>query len=164
MSRLIKPAPGECADRQGILQIKMEHADTGEAATRQGEDRVATDGETTWGVNRTVLKGASKINIEPFKWEHEDIQQYLEKNWFINFPQNEQSWELLFDALKEVNQRLWKLQDEARVLRQATKTNAVVYRGATCLWEIDELNEKRSDLVKEINHLFGVDVVEKIYA
>lgn len=162
--RMLKPSPGEAADRQGILQLKMEHADTGEQRTAQSGDKVVEEEGVRWGVNKTLMSGVPKIDISPFHWEHEALQQYLEQNWFINFPQNAEIWDVLFDKLKEVNTKLWNLEDEARALRGATKNNATVYRAATCLFEITQFNDDRAALVREINKAFDLDVVEKMYA
>lgn len=163
--RMLKPSPGECVDRQTILKLKMEAAETGQVSTKQDADKVVSDGETTWGVNRSVMTGASKIDISHFVWEHNALQDYLEKEWMTpEFDHVGDSYNALSDQLQEINAHLWKLEDEARVLRGATKGNATVYRAATVLFEITDANDQRAKLVQEINKLFNVEQKEKMYA
>ena len=163
--RMIKPSPGEAADRQTILNLKIKSVDTGELRVRQGEDKTVVDKENgPFAVNKRIVSGISKIDIQPFLMENEEIQRYLEQFWFLDFPKVGEQYDELFDTLAEVNERLWKLEDEARALRRAKKDTAAVYRAATVLFEITEENDKRSELVQQINQLFGVEAREKVYA
>ena len=173
---MLKPSPGEAADRQTILHLKLDHADTQsptdefELATQDVDAKpVVKDGKTLGAVGRTVNKGASKIDVQPFLWEHEELQQYLEKTYFVNYPDAGKAYDKLFDELKEINSRLWNLEDEARTLRQlkisvAPFDNAAVYRAAVVLCEITQANDERAETVKKINALFGISQQEKMYA
>ena len=163
--RLLKPSPGECVDRQTILQLKMAAADPGNLSTKVDADKTITDGETTWAVNRTLVKNASTVDITPWQYEHEAIQQYLEKEWFPTRSIDiADSFDLLSDQLFEINQKLWKLEDEARELKGTSQNTARAFRAEVVLFEITMSNDKRAELVRQINQLFGVDVVEKLYA
>lgn len=161
--RMIKPSPGECADRQTILHLKMKFADAGELKTRL-EDVYAANQEKPHGVNRTVVSGISKVDLQPFQFENEEIQRYLEQYWFPDFPKIGEQYDELFDTLADVNEKLWKLEDEARVLRKAKKDQSTMYRAGTVLFMITEENDRRAELVQNINKLFGIDVREKVYA
>src|SRR5262249_11121209 len=121
-------------------------------------------------------KGASKTDISPWMHEHEEIQRYLEEHWFPDFPKIGEKYDALMDELAEVNEQLWKLEDEARALRNSgldNKTNlketsgkmtATMYRAGVVLFEITEKNDQRAELVQKINGLFGINVREKVYA
>ena len=162
--RMIKPSPGECADRQTILKLKIAAADPGEAKVGYDEVYTATPDGNERKVNRTILQNAPKVNVQPFLMENEEIQRYLEVFWFPDFPKVGDRYDELFDTLAEINERLWKLEDEARVLRRAKKDPNTVYRAATVLFEITEENDKRSEMVQTINQLFGIEGKEKVYA
>jgi len=162
--RMIKPSPGECADRQTILKLKVAAADPEEAKVSYDQVHTATADGMERTVNRTVLKNAPKVDIQPFLLENEEIQRYLEQYWFPDFPKVGKQYDDLFDVLAEVNEKLWKLEDEARVLRTAEKNTNTIYRAATVLFEITEENDKRSELVRAINRLFAIDTQEKVYA
>ena len=157
--RMLKPDPGELVDRQTILELKIKHADSGETETAADEKEVEGG-----AVARTVVKGNSKVDIQPFLWENEEIQRYMEKNWFPDFPHIGEEYDELFDSLAEVNGRLWDLEDEARALRAATKNPATMNRAGIVLFEITEENDKRAELVKKINALFNIHSQEKMYA
>jgi hypothetical protein len=162
--RMIKPSPGECADRQTILKLKVASVDPGESKVAGDQVHVMDAGGSERTVNRTLLKNAPKVNVQPFLLENEEIQRYLEQYWFPDFPRVGDRYDELFDGLADVNERLWKLEDEARVLRAAEKNTDTIYRAATVLFEITEENDKRSELVREINRLFSIDTQEKVYA
>src|SRR5438128_1410200 len=101
MSRMITPSPGECVDRQTILRLKAEAVDTGEVNTRQEE--ITREGQRP--VSRTVISGASTVDISPFLHEHEEIQRYLETHWFPDFPKVGEQFDTLYDQLAEVNEK-----------------------------------------------------------
>lgn len=138
--RFLKPSPGECADRQTILQIKCR------AAAQQGKP------------------------LEHFVGENNDIQRYLETEWFPeglikNGKEIADNYDKLQEELKKVNQRLWDLEDEIRsILALSTEEQAKrvwdVFRIGT---SIPIYNDKRAELVAKINELFGVLSREKIY-
>lgn len=84
--RLLRPTPGECADRQTILHLKAKYGE---------------------------LK---HINVKPFTDEIAEIQDYLDKNWFtrIDFAVGAQ-FDSLWKRLSEINTDLWKVEDEVRL-------------------------------------------------
>lgn len=135
--RLIRPNPGELADRQTIVQLKAK-----------------------FGAEK-------KLNIQPFLDENEVCQRYLEKNWFPDILRGkEDTFNALFEQLAEVNLQIWKLTDQQHILRDAPDRlmPQAAKRAAECLFDIADLNDKRADLVCSINALFRVNVQEKIYA
>lgn len=135
--RLMKPAPGEIADRQTILNLK---AKFGEA------------------------KG---INIQPFLDEHELCQQYLERNWFPEINVNDaKDYDRLFAELEELNTQVWQLTDQSHTLMEAPDRHQALanQRAAEVLFAITEMNDRRASIVYQINGLFQVKVQEKIFA
>ncbi len=168
MSRLIKPAPGECADRQTILELRIK-AGGGKPEDVQEEvdDRGEQTDKVVYETNRWILKDPSPVNIQPFLDESEMIQTYLENTWFPGVPPDKGiEYDKLYEELAEINTQLWKLEDEARTLRDAPDRmrGLALQRAAECLFAINDANDKRAGLVSKINSLFGVSVVEKIYA
>lgn len=168
--RMLKPSPGECADRQTILQLKIKAGGAGsepENVKKVTESGVLErqDG-TEFPVSRDVIVGTSKINIQPFVDENEALQRYLEQNWFPDLKAAQGiEYDDLLDQLGDVNERLWKLEDEARMLKRTSpKTQPIHMRAAEVLFHITEENDKRAELVSKINALFKVDTREKIYA
>ena len=160
--RLLHPDPGELADRQSILNLKMKYAS-------MAVDEAVTS-ETLDGTRfaRTTMKNATKINIQPFHSEHEAIQKYLETNWFPNiaaFTERQDKYDATFAQLTEVNEQLWKLEDQARVLRSAPDKHQdeVVQRKAEVLDLITELNDKRAEFVKQINMIWNINTQEKLH-
>lgn len=169
--RVLRPDVGELVDRQTILQLKMEHGQSLDDPKKQVE---YLKGDPDPAVNedkvmRTVVKGASKINIKPFHDEHEMIQRHLEENWFPNIAadtERQVKYDELFSALLEVNGQLWKLEDQARILGDAPDKfqEIATRRAAEVLFSITNLNDKRADLVKQINALWNINSQEKMYA
>lgn len=92
--RLLRPNPGECADRQSILHLKSKYGE---------------------------LK---HINVKPFNDEIMEIQDYLQKNWFtlIAFDKGSQ-FDELWKKLSAVNSELWKIEDEVRLRARETPLN-----------------------------------------
>lgn len=138
--RFLKPSPGECADRQTILQIKIR------VAAQQGKP------------------------LEHFVGENNEIQNYLQTSWFPEAVIKRGAsvateFDQLWEKLERVNQRLWDLEDEVRsilALPSEKQTEKVweVFRIGTA---IPIENDKRARLVEEINLLFDVQTREKIY-
>lgn len=130
--RLIRPTPGECADRQTILHLKAKYGE---------------------------LK---HINVKPFVDEIGEIQDYLEKNWFItiDFDKGAQ-FDHLFKMLQSINTELWKVEDEVR-LRAKEKTLNKDRLVEIALY-IPVQNDLRAKTVQEINRLFLVAEQEKVY-
>jgi hypothetical protein len=166
--RILKPNPGECADRQGILELKIKAAGgvRGEIEEDVDTKEDATD-EVVYGTNRWILKDPSPINIQPFLDESELIQRYLEKEWFCDIPQDRgEAYDKLYEELAEVNTQIWQLIDQGRTLRDAPDRMqaTALQRAAEVLFAQADLNDKRADLVSRINKLFNLSVVEKIHA
>ena len=166
--RILQPNPGECADRQGILELKIKAAGgiRGEIEEDVDTKEEATD-DVVYGTNRWILKDPSPINIQPFLDESELIQKYLEKQWLWNLPQDKGAeYDKLYEELVEVNTELWQLIDRQRTLRDASDRmqTTSLQRAAEVLFTQADLNDKRAVLVSRINALFGLAVVEKIFA
>jgi NAD-dependent DNA ligase len=136
--RLMKPAPGEIADRQTILNLK---AKFGEA------------------------KG---INVQPFIDENELCQQYLERNWFPDLRTQVEidEYDKLFAELEELNTQVWQLTDQSHTLMEAPDRHQALanQRAAEVLFSITEMNDRRASIVYQINGLFALKVQEKIFA
>lgn len=165
MSRLLRPNPGECVDRQTILELKAEHGQS--LDPQQVTDHIKQDTEAATVV-KTVMLNPSKVNIKPFLDEHEAIQRYLEEYYFPNiqaFPDRQTSYDSLYKQLGEVNSGLWNLEDQARILRAAPDKHQEVanQRAAEVLFTITEMNDKRSELVKQINAIWNINSQEKLY-
>jgi hypothetical protein len=163
--RLFRPNPGECVDRQTILELKAEHVQSLDPQRTYNKDKIKTDDKR---IDKIVFEGASRINIKPFLDEHDEIQVYLEKNWFpeiASSKEKQKQFDVLYAELAEVNGQLWKLEDQVRIYlqapmgyeREADIRSLEVYRTITTL------NNKRSELVKQVNTLWGLSVIEKLY-
>lgn len=172
--RMLKPSPGEIADRQTILALKIKAGGAGsepENIKMADESGVLerADG-TEVAASRVLISGTSKVNIKPFVEENELLQQYLEKNWFPALNRGRGvEYDELFDQLGDVNERLWNLEDEARELKRTFKAGVDNFgsldeRARTVLFAITTENDKRSGLVQQISELFGITMQEKIYA
>lgn len=166
MGNIITLSPGDLVDRQTILQLKLSHAgiesDTGYAPVSQQ----ILEQSTSKAVNRTVLLDKSKIDIQPFLVEHEAIQSRLELDWFPKLDEKNGSiFDKLMEDLKSINSELWRLEDQARVLRSAPDKflDTVTRRKAETLDAITYHNEQRANLVRKINTLWNIDVPEKMY-
>jgi hypothetical protein len=163
--RLISPTPGECADRQTILELKVKYGG-GKQEPILKSDELVEDSDTR-ATGRTVLRDASKVNIQPFIDENEQIQRYLEKAWFpsVGAEQGDE-YDGLYEQLAELNEQLWKLIDQAHILRDAPDKmqEQANQRAAEVLFAQTDLNDKRAELVRKINGLFEVRVQEKIFA
>lgn len=84
--RMLTPSPGECADRQTILELKCKYGQ---------------------------LK---HINTKPYSDEINLIQNYLEKEWFYKIvPNIGAQYNQLYFKLKDINSQLWRLEDEIRI-------------------------------------------------
>lgn len=159
--RLLKPSPGECADRQTILALKIKF---GSGGTNPYTDIEVNEDRTQ---ARQIIKDASPINIQPFIDENEMIQQHLENNWLTELNSKKgQRYDTLFEELAEINLQVWKLTDQAHVLKDAPDRyqEQANKRAAEVLFLITELNDRRAQLVREINELFEIRTVEKIFA
>ena len=90
--QLLRPSPGECVDRQTILQIKIQEA------TKAGS------------------------HGQHFRDEDRELQLYLERTWFQAAKGDVVKRLELFSAdLKKVNQSLWDLENKIRSLKLLPK-------------------------------------------
>jgi|ERR1700722_922681 len=167
MGNILNPAPGDLADHQTILQIKLEHCGSEGNTGHQpvSEEVTATEGSV---LTRTKLLEKTAINIQPFLIEQEAIQTRLEMDWFpkLSSPDKGDQFDSFLDDLKNVNGELWKLEDQARVLRAAPEKfrETVLKRKSETLDAITYNNDLRATLVKKINALWNIDIQEKLYA
>ena len=130
--RLLRPAPGECADRQTILLLKAKFG---------------------------TIK---KVNTKPFTDELNEIQEYLERNWYFKLtPEQGTKNDELIKQLQAVNGELWKLEDEIR-LRMGMDTVDEKRESDLCR-SVARFNDRRAKLVQEINTIFQCAVAEKVY-
>lgn len=173
--RLIKPSPGEAADRQVILELKMKYGGTEVPVdTTEPEEppKEITKVKNEGGIATTIARQrfvSGKVNIQHFIDEHSLIQAYLENHWFPSLITQigaDIEFDRLYEELAEVNALIWKLTDRGHVLVTAAKSNK---DGAGMLAMSDvmvgtiEQNDIRADLVRRINELFGLKVQEKIF-
>ena len=141
--RLLKPNPGECCDRQTILELKM--------AAGEGK----------------------KINTSHFVAEHGEIQSYLERDWFrLADEKIQEAFDELLSQLRAVNARLWQLEDAMRAAKRDWDRNSInlqhnleqLNKVREVAFAIAEQNDIRASLVAKINALFGIDFQEKMYS
>ena len=163
--RLIKPSPGELADRQSILELKIDYG-LSEIHTQETVDRGKT---RLRSLMRKVVSEPTKINIIPFKEELEAIIQYTTDKWVPGITDDENKvdeYDRLYEELSEVNGNLWKLEDQARILRAAPDKfeAAAAIRAAEVLFAINSQNDQRAELVRKINSLWGINHQEKLYS
>lgn len=163
--RFLKPAPGECADRQTILQLKIKYG-SGNNDAKTVQERISVDPTET--IARVKLENASPVNVQPFIDENELIQQYLEINYFPDiaaFEEKQKKFDKFFEQILEVNEDLWRLEDRARILRNAPDKESlpVLKRKSEVLDLITGLNDQRAMLVKQINSLWNIYGQEKLY-
>ena len=173
--RLIKPNPGECADRQTILELKIKFGGgIPEQVTTTGDTFVTRDqvedGVPRAEVSREILKDRSPINIQPFIDENEAIQRYLEKNWLVDLPQEQGAiYDRLMEELAEVNLIVWRLTDQAHIMRDCGQIavlgdDSKIKDAVQLLFDITDLNDKRAEIVRKMNSLFAINAQEKIFA
>ena len=134
---LLAPSPGEVVDRQTILELKI-------AAAKKNQ-----------------------ISIRDFAEEYDQLQAYLGKNSFTPKP-GQDDYKTLYAKLKNVNTQLWNIEDEIRlIIRQAGAPCSLTadQRDAVCKisFAIPHLNDQRAELVQQINKLFNINRVEKLY-
>lgn len=164
--RMLKPSPGECVDRQTILELKMQH---GQSQVPQKTSDVVKKHDVTEEQETTIIKtkfeGKSRINIQPFLDEHEAIQKYLESNWLPDIAavqEKGEQFDSLYSQLLQVNGDLWILEDKCRAIR-GDNSNQSIQTKAVYLDTISELNDKRAELVKSINTIWGMNTQEKLH-
>ena len=163
MSRLLNPDPGELVDRMTILELKIAHV---ELQKDFDNDERKTSGGV---VARTIVSNPMKINVHPFVDELEGIRTYLVKNFIPDiepFDDKSTAYDNYYNELKEVNNQLWDLEDIARTLRDAPgdmSTQSLYARGYDTMCKITTANDKRAEIVKSINGLWGFNTQEKLH-
>lgn len=171
--RLLRPTPGECVDRQTILQLKCKHGQSLDEQVVKDEgnrlDEVFANGaEKTTTIIKTKLSNPSKINIQPFIDENNAIQDYLQSAWLPdigNHPEKQASYDVLFSELEDINGRIWMLEDQARVLGSAPGkfVHEAAVLAAQTLFDINMFNDARARVVKSINAIWNINVQEKLH-
>jgi hypothetical protein len=163
---IINPYPGDLVDRQTILEVKLEHlgvdGDTGYAP--KSTDLIEQSPEKS--VARTVLLDKTEVDVQPVLLEHAAIQEHLERLWFIKLtPEKGEAFDELHRKIRFVNAELWKLEDQIRVYRKAPDQNDhnILKRVQQTAYAIVVNNDLRADLVRQINRLWGIITLEKIY-
>jgi hypothetical protein len=143
MSRMLNPSPGEVADRQAILQLKIEYGNPKTGQTENG----------------------STSKVQHFAEEHSRLQDYLENKWFPLLPAELTAiYSQLRSRLALINRELWERENEARTLRATNRDATSIHRAGELRFEITQLNDDRAEVVRKVNELFGINVQEKIYA
>lgn len=160
--RLIRPSPGELADRQVILSLKINHAQV--EVVGDDEPKHVKSGN----IIRTVVDNKTKVNVQPFYDELELVQNHLKNHWIPDISMTDEKvvqYDKLFDALVDVNTKLWDLEDQARVLRAAPDKffDVACRQAAEVLFAITELNDNRAKLVQEINAIWKITSQEKLH-
>jgi hypothetical protein len=142
--RLLDPDIGEIADRQSILQLKID------AGMKKGVSTLAWEDE--------LLQLDTYLGKKIQSWQRVATAGSTDDFGKLNA------------ELSQVNARLWQSEDEIRRLRTAairsigsTDGPAISEIGALAL-RICDLNDARCNLVHRINAIFGVNQQEKIYA
>jgi mannose-6-phosphate isomerase-like protein (cupin superfamily) len=134
--RLLEPSPGECADRQGILEIKI---------------RVAQE------------RGVAH---DHFANEELAIAAYVNATWLAAAGVGVAgAYTALFADLKACNQRLWDLEDEVRAIARLEPAARAADAGRLLARLLDDAaeNDERARLVAAINDLFGGAAREKLH-
>ena len=99
-----------------------------------------------------------KVGVGHFQKELELIEAALAE-WFRKSAGADQgACDEATGGMAEVNQKLWHAEDEVRALTRSERD-----RLAELAKLIPELNDRRAELVQQVNRVFGVDQVEKLY-
>lgn len=99
-----------------------------------------------------------KVSVAHFQKELELIEAAL-ADWFRRSSGADRSaYDAATRGLAEVNQKLWHAEDEVRGLDGNQRD-----RLAELAKLIPALNDHRAELVRQVNRVFGVDQVEKLY-
>ena len=174
MCPLMRPLPGDLADRQSILELKINHSNAEFDEDKSDPfspgmygTKITTD-EKTMGITRTLVN-KNAINVAPFLDELDLVRKELEKKWvpdLIAMNKVEQ-YDNLYSQLEEVNKQLWDMEDKMCALRMApervTKTPDWISQTSDTGIAISEQNHKRSELIKQINAIWGYKTQEKMY-
>jgi hypothetical protein len=132
--RMLKPSPGEVADRSTILELKIEFA------RRSG------------------------LGYRHFEEEEEALDNYLQNGEFVVTIEVKDKYYELRKELLAINRKLWICEDENRSLPSVDQcSQEQILRLATLCKLIADLNDARADLVARMNLLFNITGKEKIY-
>jgi hypothetical protein len=170
---LLKPLPGDLADRQCILELKINHCtaefdeESNDPFTRK-RTLVTGKTETTVGIARVLVsKGAA--DVTPFIDELDLIRKELEKKWVPDLitKNKVEEYDKLYDQLNEANTTLWGLEDTIRALKASPEdmesTLNWLKRVKDTAFDIVIQNDARSEVIKQINALWGWNRQEKMY-
>jgi len=139
MSLLLDPDIGEILDRLSILELKIDA-----------------------GMKRSV-------STERWEEEKRQLDVYLQKKiltWQRTVTSaNMERFGTLNTQLYAINARLWRAEDEIRIFvkRASDLTDTEKESVVLIAIRIASLNDARSEAIRGINRLFGVDTQEKIY-
>lgn len=164
MGNIVVLTPGDLVDRQTILQIKLSKLGADSNNGTQADEVIEMNSQRA--ISRSVLTHKG-VDIQPLLLEHEAIQQKLELDWFPKLaPDNEGVFDGLMETLKNVNQELWKFEDQARILRHAPDKflETVLRRKADVLDGITMNNDIRIGTVAQINALWNLQSEVKVYS
>ena len=137
---LLTPSPGEVQDRLSILHLKITHA------------------------KDLVVK-------ENFEREVRELTLYITWKWNGRLSANKGieskfKSDALAEDLYKINSQLWDLEDERRRLINVYSSGLYDHLGVLIVENAvrtTELNDQRSKYISEINKLYGLEVVEKLY-
>ena len=99
-----------------------------------------------------------QVGVAHFEEELKMIEAAL-ADWFAKNPgADRRAYDQAARELAEVNRKLWEAEDEVRGLPRSAKD-----RLAELAKWIQELNDRRAELVQRVNRLFDVSQTEKLY-
>ncbi len=99
-----------------------------------------------------------QVDIGHFREELSLIEAALAE-WFRKSPGADRgAYDEATRGLADVNQQLWHAEDEVRALPRSERE-----RLADLAKRIPSLNDRRAELVQQVNRLFRVGQVEKLY-
>ncbi len=99
-----------------------------------------------------------KVSVAHFQKELELIEAALAERFQKTAGADRSAYDAATRGLAEVNQKLWHAEDEVRGLDGNQRD-----RLAELAKLIPALNDHRAELVRQVNRVFGVDQVEKLY-
>ena len=166
---LLKPLPGDLADRQSIIELKINHCNAEFDEDHKNAFTAGVDVSNTSMTMARTLVNKDAINVAPFLDELDLIRKELEKKWvpdLIAMNKVEQ-YDVLYSELESINSQLWVLEDKIFALRMAperiAKTPDWISQTSETGIMISETNAKRSEIIKQINALWGYKTQEKMY-
>ena len=160
---LLKPNPGDLADRKSIIELKLVHIDHHLSETTSMPNKEKGGPAIT-----RIVASKNTGNAQPFLDELELIEAKLKSVWIPDIENKSDliaKYDELYEQLEDVNSKLWDLEDNIRVLKSAPdkfqeQANA---RVAEVAFAIVDTNDKRSAIIQQINALWGMKTKEKLY-